>query len=79
MADESTRVGKAVPSERAESPVSKRYRLSFGQNRSFELHVGGTVYRFMPHGFQVVPGAVRWHSDFAGTDVEQFFNIQEVE
>jgi len=32
--------------------AKKNYRLTFKQNRSFELTVNGTVYFFDPHGKQ---------------------------
>ncbi len=42
----------------------KRYRLSFQQNRTFELYVGGQMFRFPPGGAIDVDAWVIEHPDF---------------
>lgn len=54
----------------------RRFVLRFQQNRSFELHVGSTVYAFAPNGSQEVPAWVVEHPDFA--QVAGLFGVSEV-
>ena len=52
------------------------YNVLFTQNRTFELHVGGTIYIFPPHGVKRLPASVVEHPDFR--QVAAYFAVTEV-
>lgn len=54
----------------------RRFVIRFQQNRSFELHIGTTVYAFAPNGTQEVPAWVVEHPDFK--QVAGMFGVTEV-
>ena len=50
--------------------------LVFTKNRSFELHIGNTMYRFESNGQAIVPRSVLTHADFTD-EIRQYFIIKE--
>lgn len=56
----------------------RRWLLAFTQNRSFELHVGGTVLAFGPHEAREVEAWIVEHPDFAQSPVRDLFVAREV-
>lgn len=68
-----SKVGTAEAAYQQSKP--RQYRLTFKQNRSFELAVKGTVIFFAPNGSQIVDEWVVANM----TDLEkQFFNTEAI-
>ena len=75
MASTGEPYAQVAPEERVPGP-ERRFVIRFQQNRSFELHVGGTVFLFAPNGTQEVPAWVVEHPDFK--QVAGMFGVTEV-
>lgn len=54
----------------------KQYRVTFRQNRSFELHIRKTIYRFEPNGSLMLDESVINHPDFK--QQSKYFIVNEV-
>lgn len=67
-------VGLYEPEEKVEATGD--VTLVFKQNRSFELHIGGTIYRFDSHGQVSVPRSILTHKDFT-EEIRRYFLIKE--
>jgi len=59
---DSSKIGAETPSFM--HSVEKKYRVTWRENRSHELYVGGTMIGFAPHGSHVVGENIVNHPDF---------------
>ncbi len=50
-------------------------KLTFNQNRSFELKIGRQYFPFQPYESQVFTGTILQHKDFT-EEIKKFFTIE---
>jgi len=71
------KIGKDKPKfEQSKDIGSNQVRLVFKGNRTFELHIGRTLYRFEGRESKYVPKSVLDHKDFT-EQIKQYFVIGE--
>lgn len=68
-----SKVGTNDPGYQQSKP--RQYRLTFRQNRSFELTVKGTTWVFPPNGTQTVD---EWVVANMTDQEKQFFNVEAI-
>lgn len=70
--DQSDNTAPVTSVSKAES--NREIEIVFKENRTFELHVGGSVIVFSPNGRQKVPQSIIDHKDFKS--VAHYFVIR---
>lgn len=67
--------GTDTPVKTPEKKQTKKVKIKFKQNRSFDLHVGRKVLHFGPNETKEVDGEIIAHADFK--QVANYFVIKE--
>lgn len=58
--------------EKNKSKKEKKVRITFKENRAFELHIGREIYRFSGRESKVVPASLLEHKDFTEQTAMKF-------
>lgn len=57
------------------TPEVPNVKLTFNQNRSFELKIGRQYFPFKPYQSQIFTGTILQHKDFT-EEIKRFFTIE---